>query len=312
MAGSLTLSMEIELGWGTHDREDYSYFSNQGTEESKTLDELLRICDEYGIPVTFDIVGHLLHDSCSGEHKGPYPQRWWKEDPGTNEETDPLFYAPTLARRINNAQTEHELGTHTYSHILCEEVSADTVRHEIKRSQEIHREFGLSSPKSIVFPRHQTPPYDVFSDLGIEVVRRPIENYYVPENLIRKFAWGVKRSHPTTELGKKQGIVETRCTSHPSLSSGFLRTGQAELHPVLRTIPLRIRQRILQRYIESAVDRAANQNGHVHLWTHLFNIANDEQLPPIKGGLEYLAKRRNDGDVTIHRMCDLPQLVNDG
>ncbi|MCQ4334960.1 polysaccharide deacetylase family protein [Natronomonas sp. F2-12] len=310
MTGSLTLSTEIELGWGTHDRGEYSYFSNRGTKESETLDELLHLCNKHDIPITFDIVGHLLHDSCSGEHEGSYPQGWWNEDPGTDAAIDPLFYAPELARRISNTETEHEIGTHTYSHILCENVSADTVRHEIERSREVHREFGLNSPKSIVFPRHQTPSYEVFSDLGIEVVRRPIEDYYIPENLARKFVWGVKRTHPTTELRKRDGIVETLCTPNPSLSSGFLQTGQTELHPLLKAIPLTIRQRILRQYIKSAVDRAVNQNGHVHLWTHLFNIANDEQLPPIKSGLKYLAKRRNDGDVTIHRMCDLPQLVN--
>lgn len=309
MTGSLTLSMEIELGWGTHDRGEYDHLSNNGSEEADALDEVIQTCDRLDIPVTFDIVGHLLHDECAGEHDGPYPQDWWEEDPGTDAETDPLFYAPTLIRRISNAETEHEIGTHTYSHVLCDEVSAETIRHELKRSREVHQEFGLQPPRSIVFPRHQTPPYNVFSDLGIEIVRRPIEAYSVPENPISKFIWGVKRTHPTTEIRERDSIVETRCTPHPSLSSGFLRTGQRKLHPLLQIIPLSIRRRVLRRYIMSAVDRAIDHDEHVHLWTHLLNIANDEQLPPIKSGLEYLAERRDNGNINIHRMCDLPRLI---
>lgn len=311
MSGSLTISMEVELGWGTHDRGEYEYFSPDGERESETLNSFLRICDKYGIPVTFDVVGHLMEESCNGTHIGPYPDNWWIEDPGTHPETDPLFYAPEFVRRIDNTDVTHEIGTHTYSHILCDDVPSETIRHELQRASEVHQEFGLEPPRSVVFPRHQTPPYDVFSDLGIEVVRRPIDDYHVPENLLKKFFWGVTRTHPVTELQREEGLVETPCTPHPSLSSGFLQTGQADLHPVLRGIPRPIRQRILRHYIKSAVDRAVEEDGHVHLWTHLFNIANDEHLAPIESGLQYLAKKRDAGEITIDRMRDLSKAIRD-
>jgi hypothetical protein len=304
--------MEIELGWGTHDRGEYDYFSADGTVESETLRELLRICDEYDIPITFDIVGHLLHKTCEGTHNGPYEEGWWDEDPGTDPATDPLFYAPEFAERILAAEANHELGTHTYSHILCDKVSKETIRHEIRRARETHEEFGLNPPTSIVFPRHQTPPYEVFADLGIKVIRRPIESYTAPTNPVKKFYWGATRSHPSTTLQQKHGIVETLCTTHPSLSNGFLRTGQADLHPLLRVMPRSLRQRISRRYIKSGVDAAVESDAHVHLWTHLFNIANVEQLPPIEAGLDYIAEKRDQGDIEIKPMCELPEVIENG
>lgn len=312
MTGILTLSIEIELGWGTHDRGEYDYFSPSAVTETETLGTLLDLCDRYEIPITFDIVGHLLEETCGGTHDGPYPDGWWAEDPGTSEADHPLFYAPSFAKRIDEAATEHELGTHTYSHVLCDEVSVETIRHELKQARQAHEEAGLEPPRSIVFPRHQTPPYNVFSDLGIEVVRHPIRDYNVPENSVRKFLWGATRRHLTAELRREHGLVETRCTPHPSLSNGFLRTGQAALHPLLRVMPLSVRQRISRRYIYSGVDRAANQDGHAHLWTHLFNMSNEEQLPPIEAGLEYMAQRRNEGQIRIERMCDLPEVAEGG
>ena len=33
MSGSLTISMEVELGWWTHDRGEYEYFSPDGEKE---------------------------------------------------------------------------------------------------------------------------------------------------------------------------------------------------------------------------------------------------------------------------------------
>jgi hypothetical protein len=96
------------------------------------------------------------------------------------------------------------------------------------------------------------------------------------------------------------------------LSNGFLKTGQERLHPLLKPIPKAVRQRISCQYIKSGVDVAATEGGHVHLWTHLFNISNDEQVPPIEHGLEYIAEKRDAGEVEIKLMCELPDVIDDG
>jgi len=102
MNGVATLNVEVELGWGMHNQSKYDHLSSDQSVETETLHQLLDLTDRLNLPITFDIVGHLLHDSCSGFHPGPHPEPWWDEDPGTNNDSDPLFYAPNLIREIQN------------------------------------------------------------------------------------------------------------------------------------------------------------------------------------------------------------------
>jgi hypothetical protein len=81
--------------------------------------------------------------------------------------------------------------------------------------------------------------------------------------------------------------------------------GQTPPHPVYDRVPVAIRQWIHRRYLRSGLETAIDSDGHVHYWTHLFNMANDEQYPAIDRFLEYAADRRDTGDLQIRRMCDL-------
>ena len=157
MNGVVTLSIELELGWGMHDWAEYGHLSSDRSAETEALHRLLDLADRLDLPITFDIVGHLLHDSCSGSHPGFHPESWWDEDPGTCNDSDPLFYAPDLIREIRNRETDHELATHTYSHLLADEATAEELDDELATVNELHADVGLSAPTSIVMPRHQQP-----------------------------------------------------------------------------------------------------------------------------------------------------------
>ena len=41
-------------------------------EETRTLSKLLALCDDLGIRVTFDVVGHLFLEEWSGHHESPH------------------------------------------------------------------------------------------------------------------------------------------------------------------------------------------------------------------------------------------------
>jgi hypothetical protein len=71
-------------------------------------------------------------------------------------------------------------------------------------------------------------------------------------------------------------------------------------------IPRRVRQRLHERYLLSAVDGVIEANGHLHLWTHLYNISNEHQFGPVQSCLEYVADERDRGEIVVRRMCDLP------
>lgn len=313
MTGIVTVSFELELGWGMHDQGEYDHLSPSRKAENDALDRLLSLCDEVDIPITFNVVGHLAEETCEGSHVGPYTNSWWLEDPGTNKETDPLFYAPDMIKKIQDNSIDHEFATHTYSHLLVEDASPELLDHELCRVEDIHASINLPAPKSIVLPRHQTPSYDILSNHGIRTIRRPVKNYenQIPTP-IGKLYWILTRSHPITNLEKRDSLIETKCTPHPSISSVLLPQGQREVgHPVFQAIPLQMRQRLHKCYLREAIDRAAETGQHLHLWSHLYNISNNIQWKGVEDGIIHLAKKRDEGEVTIERMMDLPFLIKD-
>ena len=143
MTGVVTLSIELELGRGTHDQAEYGHLSSDQSAETEALHRLLYLADRLNLPVIFDIVGHLFHDSCSGSHPGPHPELWWDEDPGTCDDSDPLFYVPDLIREIRNRETDHELATHTYFHLLADEATAEELDDELATVDELHADVVL-------------------------------------------------------------------------------------------------------------------------------------------------------------------------
>ncbi|PHQ45420.1 hypothetical protein DJ68_12930 [Halorubrum sp. C3] len=306
MVASLTISVELELGWGMHDVAEYSHLSKERRNETEYTLRFLDLTDQLNVPITFNVVGHLLHQSCDGHHLGPYPDGWWSEDPGTDMRTNPLFYAPDLVEEICDRPTDHEVATHTYSHLLAEQATVETLDTDLLKALETHASFGLPSPTSIILPRHQQPEYQILRKHGIKTIRQLIKDYGRPDiNPISKTWWILTRDHPMSTLRERNAVLETTVTPHPSLTSSTLPSGQSPPHPVFRTIPVQIRQRLHRKYLIAAIDRAIDRDRHLHLWTHVFNFANEYQYPPIECALKHLARRRNEGKVHIRRMSDL-------
>ncbi|WP_231186621.1 hypothetical protein [Haladaptatus sp. DYF46] len=309
MTGTVTISVELELGWGMHDKGEFSHLSNDRSAEDTALSRLLDVCDSKDVPITFDVVGHLFHETCDGTHDGPYDELWWSNDPGKSVSEDPLFYAPDMLESIRSRRTPHEICTHTYSHILGREASDELLHHELDAVDSLHEEWDLPASTSIVMPRHQDVDYSVLSDHGIDVIRRPIADYgRTDSNPASKFWWLLTRDHPECTLEVTEGVVETTCTPHPSLASTTLPTGRRPPAPFFRPLPNRLREYLHRKYLLDALRTAADGN-HVHLWTHLYNIANPHQFRAIEPVFGRLAELRNRGEVEIRRMCDLPEVV---
>lgn len=313
MTGKITISLELELGWGMHDLEDPNKFealSDGRVAETETLHRLLDVCDELGLPITFDAVGHLLLDSCTGAHDGPYPEGWFDEDPGGDVDSNPLFFAPDLVEAISDADVEHEICTHTFSHILCDETPPTLLDHELDRCAQVHQDAGLSPFKSFVPPRHHTPDRDVLRRHGIETVRVATNEPATGAvsawaQRARSFSRILGRKHPVRQLHESAGVTETYTSVEPSLTAPFLPTGQAPPHPAFRPFPLHYRKQIQTRYLNTALEDAIRSESHAHLWSHLFNMANEPQWSVIHPFLRRVAAERDRGRISVERMCDL-------
>lgn len=311
MTGTLTISIEVELGWGVHDLTEADHLSTAGTLERRYLQKLLAATEECGVPISFDIVGHLLLDECPGSHDGPYSDGWFDADPGTNVSTDPLFYAPEMAKWILDSTVNHELCTHTFSHLLCRRASDDALDVELERVQRLHKQ--IDGPVvSFVPPRHSRPDNAVLRRNGIRVARYA-KTTPSPTPAHRLWELAVS-SHPEWEPQVVDGIYETYCTTYPSLTARTLPAGQrAHSHPVFRPLPLRACKRLHLSYLKRSTRHAIDTGIPLHLWCHLFDLSNEHQWDVLAAYFAFLATIP-DEELEIQTMNQLasaePQVVS--
>lgn len=306
--GRLTISLDFELAWGLRDDLSLARALLSGDRRAETayLQRLLERCDRLDIPITFATVGHLFLESCDGTHavrsNGSDP------DPGTNATEEPLFYAPDLIERIRTAETAHEIGTHTFSHVICDSVSRSVVDCELKEVADVHERNGLAPPRSFVAPRNRLPDYDVLAANGIEVVRVPHRTpaRTEPEKYASRIRnWVFEDAPAVAEPTRANGVIETRSTSFPSLTAVHLPNGRQGPPLPFRAIPLGVRQRYHESYLERSLETAIEEGASLHLWSHLYNFSNEAQWEPISSFLETVARYRDEGLVRIETMGDL-------
>lgn len=312
MIASVTLSIELELGWGHHDKGGSEICSPDRSAEELYLEKLLDACDHYGLPITFDVVGHLLLNECNGHHSGPHQKGWFDADPGTDTETNPLFYWPELPEFITDRVPEHEVATHTFSHVLCDEIDDQTLMWELERCMELHEASGLGHPETIVTPRHRPVSYEILKDVGISGIRSlkryPRQSTFGRYKQRASF-WTLDRGHPAYDPAIEDGIVELYTTPYPSLTAVHLPNGQLSTLGAFKRVPMRVRQRIQQSYLRGAIDTAIEADSNVHLWTHLYNLSNEAQWECIEPFLEQLGEAREIGDVEVLTMSKLVDTV---
>jgi len=306
MSTVLTISIEIELGWGVHDISRDSHLSNDGKTERQYLKQLLSKSEETNIPISFDIVGHLLLNECNGSHPGPYSDGWFDSDPGTNKEEHPLFYAPEIAEWICQSPTDHELCTHTFSHILLNECSDELIAKEIDAVNDTHSEFG-NSVKSLVPPRHERPADNsILAQSGIKTVRYSKRQDYTTK-LVR-FKQLIYGPHPEWTPKSSEGVLETYCTAYPSLTAPSLPAGQKEsAHPAFSIIPVDLRTALHLRYLKKATKRAIRSGNPLHLWCHLYDLSNQHQWNVVSDYFDFLATLP-ESELEIRTMDELPEV----
>lgn len=227
--------------------------------------------------------------------------------PGDVRRQGSAVLRPNLIADIRSRRTDHEICTHTYSHVDCDEVDSAVVEWELDRARKIHERYGLSSSESIVPPRHGTPPADVLADGGIRVKRAP--HYQAPGETrpssdVRKLYEILLERHPTVEPHETDGVLETYSPEYTTLAVPYLQTGTYEPHPVYRPIPRTLRWRLHAWSLRRGVDAAAG-GGSAHHWCQLYGLSNEQQWPQIDSFLAYLADRRDHGDVKIRTMREI-------
>ena len=300
----VTLSTEIELGWGVHDVGQYYKLSDRREAETRCLDELLDACDEAGLPFSFDVVGHLFLDACEGFHESPHDEDWWDADPGTGRDADPWFYAPDMLDSIDASDVDHEVCTHSFSHVDCDHVDDEVVTWDLLEAQRQHERRYGEWTRAFVPPKHRVPPVSALHEADIEITRQHIEEPLSKAEKLKQFLFGPLPNRPPR---LSDGVVTTYCATYPSLTSPVLAQGSQERAAVFRYLPFTTEQIKLlhRRKLVNAVERAKETDTPLHLWTHLYNMSNEDQLDVVRDFLAYLRVQEANSEIEVLTMDEL-------
>lgn len=194
--GGMILSADFELAWASRftkrQPNPLEHALRLAKQERENVPVLLSLFDKHNIPVTWATVGHLFLDSYhtfdhSSIKRIPYFETewikftagdWFDNVPKTSWEEAPDWYCPDLIKMIIASQVNHEIATHTFSHVnfsdkYCPPEVADD---EISASIEAMKPYGIS-PVSICFPFGSWGNVPVLKKYGIKIYRRKLLAY---------------------------------------------------------------------------------------------------------------------------------------
>src|SRR5215469_5559833 len=161
---AVSISADFELNWAFRSRKEEER-NHLGTTERENVPFILDLLAEFAVPITWATVGHLFLTSCLGESGYAHPRMprppvnsrwrgdWYKHDPCTDLQRDPLWYAPDLIERIIRAKVAHELGSHSFSHVdfSPQTSNRELIRREMEETLAVMTPFGITL-KSLVYP----------------------------------------------------------------------------------------------------------------------------------------------------------------
>ena len=188
--GGFVISADFELAWAWRyskkNKSPLEFGLRKAKQSRENIPVLLKMFEEYNIPITWATVGHLFLESCSqGDHDWMHKipnfddhwsfnkGDWYDHDPYSNNKNSPEWYAPDLIEKILKSKAGHEIGCHSFSHLhfknqICPPEVADD---DIKACVEVAKKWGLTL-KSMVFPGGTNGNYNSLAKYGFTNYRQ--------------------------------------------------------------------------------------------------------------------------------------------
>ena len=187
--GGLTFSADFELGWAFRYSKSNPNPHKMANRTRANFPFLLKLLNDYNVPITWATVGHLLLSECKkGDHDWmeqiPYFDDHWRFtegdwfdcDPYTSWEKAKTWYAPDLIEKILNARSKHDIGCHTFSHIdfSYRNCPPQVARDELKACIDAAKLWNIEL-NSFVFPGGTYGNFEVLKEYNFVSYRRSKE-----------------------------------------------------------------------------------------------------------------------------------------
>lgn len=293
--GSLVLSIDAELGWGFHDRPSPPMERLDAARDGWRT--LARLTDEYDVPATWAVVGHLLLEDCDGRHDDhPTPPDWFARERSDWQDRPDLRFANDLVADLLAADVDHDVGCHTFSHVIFDDdrMGREVIEAELTASIEQGREYGLEYD-SFVFPRNAVGYRDLLAEYGFRVYR-PRRGQ--SQQLRRRLGKLQAVANPGRNDLVEPSVDEYGLVALPP--SMYLFGFQGKLRRMLDSIWIDP----VVRQVTAGIDRAVAENGIFHGWLHPSDFLTDRDVARMRAIFDHVDRRRADG-LTVETMADV-------
>lgn len=304
MTGCIVFSVDAELAWGSHDLHPLS--EDQRDRYSRARERwarLLRLFEEYRVPATWAIVGHLLTDDPEYRAAYPYSGDWFTTADRNRKKRPEEWLAPELIDDVASATVDHEIASHSYSHAVFSEIARDVAAAECELARVVGQENGYDL-RSFVFPRNRVAHLDVIAEHGFDSYRgvHPDTLQVVPGvrglQMILGGLTGVFAPPTVTPYVDEYGLVNIP-------ASFFLGGFRGKPWSGLLSVSEDPVVTLTKRGIDSAVE-----DGDVfHMWLHPHDLAGERYFDRMEQILDYVAMKRSRNDVRVRTMADIAAAV---
>lgn len=303
--GTVTLSVDAELGWGWHDLASPPAARIEAARDG--WKQLQALFDEFRIPATWAIVGHLLLDECDGRHSDhPAGPDWFDHERGEWQDRRDILFADGLVEDLRSASVDHDIGNHTFSHLPLESpgTSRETARAELERSVEAADARGISLD-SFVYPRNKEGHRDLLAEYGFRTYRGRRPTMWLDENdALGKVTKVVRGTFP----GTGPPVVEPSVDEYGLVNipaSLYLFGFEGPAKTLAKTVyadPIVVKA-------QRCIDAAADSDEVCHLWLHPNNLIDEGDYLRLRAILSYIDERRQAGDVDVATMTSVAERV---
>ena len=280
--GTMVLSLDLELSWGRFYRLPLDVLNAESVKERTQIKRFLALLDHYEIPATWAMVGHLMLDGCARDHNGNahsdvipharypwFPHDWYSCDPCTSASHAPGWYAPDILEWIRGTRIRHEIGSHSFAHIVYgdPECSPSAAEADLKAAVEAAARKGITL-RSFIFPRNQVGHLELLTRSGISAFRgldtHPVSKGYglfmKPFNLITQLlGLPMKPVRPEEVLPGLWNIPG----NHFFLPRSGIRKVLPRGGQTLRA--------------KRCINKAVKSGGIYHMWFHPFDLNTDTE-----------------------------------
>jgi len=304
--GTVVVSLDAELAWGYHDLDPFPSEKFRWARDSWLW--LLDALENYEVPATWAIVGHLFLEECNGVHEDhAAPPGWFQRDPGGKAGDHPHWFGPELIEAVLDSPVDHEVASHSFSHLEfgAETTSREMARAEVAAAVDAAHDWGIDL-ESFVFPRNEVDHLGVLADMGFRNYRAPAGRRLTREpiaGVAKLVDYGVGLTAPTPS---RPTIGDHGLVRHPASQYlfAFEKSPRAVLSPVQS-------EPVVSR-VRKGLERVARHGGILHLWFHPNELRSDDDRTRVGKVLAAIDRKRRRGNVEVETMSSVGRRVRSG